>query len=65
MRGWRLALMLLAILSLVLAGARSTGVNPSGLLALVLDGWYSRVSSATFFWIGVACFLIAAWGRGT
>ncbi len=65
MRGWRLALMLLAILSFVLAGARSTGVNPSGLLSLVLDGWYFRVSSATFFWIGVVCFLAGAWGRGT
>jgi hypothetical protein len=65
MRGWRLGLMLLAILSFVLAGARSMGVTPTGLLAFVLDGWYFRVSSATFFWIGVVCFLAAAWGRGT
>ncbi len=65
MRGWRLGLMLLAILSFVLAGARSTGVNPTGLLALVLDGWYFRVSGTVFFWIGAVCFLAAVWGRGT
>ena len=57
--------MVLAILSFVLAGARATGVNPTGLLALVLDGWYFRVSSTAFFWFGVVCFLGAAWGRGT
>ena len=65
MRGWRRGLMILAILSFVLAGAKSTGVNPTGLLAVVLDGWYLRVSSTAFFWIGVVCFLAAAWGRGT
>ncbi len=65
MRGWRLGLIILAILSFVLAGARSMGVNPTGLLALVLDGWYFRVSSAIFFWIGVMSFLAAARARGT
>ncbi len=65
MRGWRLGTIILAILSFVLAGARSMGVNPTGLPAPMLDGWYLRLSSGTFFWIGVACFLAAAWGRGT
>jgi uncharacterized ion transporter superfamily protein YfcC len=65
MREWRLGLFILAVLSFVLAGARSMGVHPTGLLALVLDGWYFQVSSAIFFWIGVVSFLVAAWGRGT
>ncbi len=65
MREWRIGLIVLAVLSFVLAGARSMQMTPTGLLAAVLDGWYSRASSAVFFWAGVVCFLAAMWGRGT
>ncbi len=51
MRPWRLTALILAVAAFVLAAS-----GP------VLPGFSPEVGRATFFWVGVVCFLAAAWG---
>lgn len=52
---WRVAALILAVVAFGLAGFVSTTWLPGG---LPFNG-----GRTIFFWLGVVCFLAAAWGR--
>lgn len=61
MRRWRVVALILSLLAFTLAAAGSVEVGPG---AAFFRAIALKVGGRTFFWLGVACFLVAVWRRG-
>jgi hypothetical protein len=63
MRRWRVVALILSLLAFTLAAAGSVELGPGAAFFRTVA---LKVGGTTFFWLGVACFLVAAWrGGGT
>jgi len=63
MRRWRSVLLLLAVAAFLLA-AIATNPGSAGSESGIVQAFSLQVGSAAFFWLGVLCFLVAAWRWG-
>lgn len=55
MRRWRATALILAVVAF---GVAALGLSPG-----LAGGLLPHAGSMAFFWLGVVCFLVAAWGR--